>query len=297
MARESDVKRFSALLVSVSLIASSASAAPAVTTAKVNLRSGPGTGYESLGSIADGSRIDVSDCDASGAWCAVKVSGKAGFINGKYINRTEPDKPSWPRTFTTDGGATLTLFQPQITDWKDFTELEALIATEFKEKADAKPIYGVIGVSGKTVADDDSDDVVITDVKATQVDFSTLGRKELTDLALEVGKIMPTGPITVSQERLTASLADYKRLADVQGIKSDPPKIVISYGPSILVQTDGNEVLSPVKGVEGLQFVVNTNWDVFKTADPNAAYFLRDEKSWLTSKTLDGPWRDRKSVV
>ena len=296
MARESDVKRFSALLVSVSLIASSASAAPAVTTAKVNLRSGPGTGYESLGSVADGSRIDVSDCDASGAWCAVKVSGKAGFINGKYISRMEPDKPSWPRTFTTDGGATLTLFQPQITDWKDFTELEALIATEFKEKADAKPIYGVIGVSGKTVADDDSDDVVITDVKATQVDFSTLGRKELTDLALEVGKIMPTGPITVSQERLTASLADYKRLADVQGIKSDPPKIVISYGPAILVQTDGNEVLSPVKGVEGLQFVVNTNWDVFKTADPNAAYFLRDEKSWLTSKTLDGPWSETTAL-
>ena len=296
MARESDVKRFSALLVSVSLIASSASGTPAVTTAKVNLRSGPGTGYESLGSIADGSRIDVSDCDASGAWCAVKVSGKGGFINGKYINRTEPDKPSWPRTFTTDGGATLTLFQPQITDWKDFTELEALIATEFKEKADAKPIYGVIGVSGKTVADNDSDDVVITDVKATQVDFSTLGRKELTDLALEVGKIMPTGPITVSQERLTASLADYKRLADVQGIKSDPPKIVISYGPSILVQTDGNEVLSPVKNVEGLQFVVNTNWDVFKTADPNAAYFLRDEKSWLTSKTLDGPWSETTAL-
>ena len=290
------MKRFSALLVSVSLIASSASAAPAVTTAKVNLRSGPGTGYESLGSIADGSRIDVSDCDASGAWCAVKVSGKGGFINGKYINRMEPDKPSWPRTFTTDGGATLTLFQPQITDWKDFTELEALIATEFKEKADAKPIYGVIGVSGKTVADNDSDDVVITDVKATQVDFSTLGRKELTDLALEVGKIMPTGPITVSQERLTASLADYKRLADVQGIKSDPPKIVISYGPSILVQTDGNEVLSPVKGVEGLQFVVNTNWDVFKTADPNAAYFLRDEKNWLTSKTLDGPWSETTAL-
>jgi hypothetical protein len=284
------MKRFSGLLVSVSMIACSVSAAPAITTAKANFRSGPGTGYQSLGIIPDGRELDVSECDASGAWCAVKFSGKDGFINGKYINRTEPDKPSWPRTFTTDAGATLTLFQPQITDWNGFTQLDALIATEFKAKADAKPIYGVIGVSGRTVADDDSDEVVVTDVKATQVDFSTLERKELTDLALEVGKIMPTGPMTVSQERLTASLADYKRLANVEGIKSDPPKLFVSNDPALLVQTDGKEVLSPVKGVEGLQFVVNTNWDVFKTADPDAAYFLRDEKSWLRSKTLEGDW-------
>lgn len=284
------MKRFSALLVSASMIATTVSATPAVTTAKVNFRSGPGTGYSSFGSIADGSQIDVSECDASGAWCAVKFSGKDGFIHGKYINRTEPDKPSWPRVFTTDGGATLTLYQPQITDWNDFTQLDALIATELKTKADAKPVYGVIGVSGKAIADDDSDDVVITDVKTTQIDFSTLGRKELTDLAVEVGKIMPTGPITVSQDRLTASLADYKRLANVEGIKSNPPKIVVSTDPAILVQTDGKEVVSPVKGVDGLQFVINTNWDLFKTADPDAAYFLRDEKSWLTAKTLDGKW-------
>lgn len=291
------MKRFSALLVSASMIATTVSATPAVTTAKVNFRSGPGTGYSIFGSIADGSQIDVSECDASGAWCAVKFSGKDGFINGKYINRTEPDKPSWPRVFTTDGGATLTLYQPQITDWNDFTQLDALIATELKAKADAKPVYGVIGVSGKTLADDDSDDVVITDVKTTQIDFSTLGRMELTDLAVEVGKIMPTGPITVSQDRLTASLADYKRLANVEGIKSDPPKIIVSTDPGILVQTDGKEVVSPVKGVEGLQFVINTNWDLFKTADPDAAYFLRDEKRWLTAKTLDGTWSQTATLA
>jgi uncharacterized protein YraI len=278
------------IAVSVSVLATTAWAAPAVITTAVNFRAGPGTGYQSFGTIPEESQVDVGDCDASGAWCAVKFSGKDGFVNGKYISRTEAEKPSWPRSFTTGNGATLTLFQPQITDWKDFTQLDALIATEFKETADAKPIYGVIGVTGKTVADDDTDEVVITDVKTTQVDFSTLGRSELTDLAVEVGKLMPTGPITVSQERLTASLADYKRLSDVNGIKSDPPKVLVSYDPAVLVQTDGKEVLSPVKGVEGLQFVVNTNWDLFKTDDPDGAYFLRDDRSWLTAKSLSGEW-------
>jgi hypothetical protein len=32
---------------------------------------------------------------------------------------------------TTNGGATLALFQPQITDWKDFTQLDTLIPTTF----------------------------------------------------------------------------------------------------------------------------------------------------------------------
>jgi hypothetical protein len=53
-----------------------------VTTATVNFRSGPGTGYASFGSIDEGSQLVVSECHASGAWCAVKFSGKDGFING-----------------------------------------------------------------------------------------------------------------------------------------------------------------------------------------------------------------------
>jgi len=284
------MRKLATLLVTVSMTATTASASPAMTTAKVNLRSGPGTTYAVSGSVAEGETIDVGECDASGAWCAVKRDGRSGFINGKYITQADPQKPNWPRSFTTDKGATLTFFQPQITDWPAFTELDALVATELKTTAAAKPVYGVIGIKGRTVADDATDEVVLTDVTTTQIDFSTLDRRELADLAVEVGKILPTGPITLSQERLTASLADYKRLGDVSGIKSDPPKIIVSTEPAILLQTDGKAVLSPVKGVEGLQFVVNTNWDLFKTADPDGAYYLRDEKSWLTSRSLEGGW-------
>ncbi|CDZ68135.1 Carbohydrate-binding family V/XII [Neorhizobium galegae bv. orientalis] len=290
------MRKLLTLFVSCSMVATGAFATPAVTTAKVNFRSGPGTGYPSLGSIDQGSHFDVTECDAGGAWCAVKFGGQDGFVNGKYILRTEADKPSWPRIFTTSSGASLTLFQPQITDWPGFAKLDALIAAEFKSNDDDKAIYGVVGVTGKTLADAGTGDVTLTDLTVTQLDFSTLAREELAKLALEVGKLMPTGPITVSQARLTANLADYKRLADVSDLKSDPPKIVVSTVPAVLVQTDGKEVLSPVKSVEGLQFVVNTNWDVFKTADPDGAYFLRDEKNWLTSKMLSGAWSEATTL-
>jgi hypothetical protein len=283
------MKKLISLTLSVSLVASMAVAQPAVTTAKVNLRQGPGTNYASLGQVAQGSKVDLSQCDSAGAWCSITFGGRKGFVNGKFLNASEAERPSWPRVYTTDAGGEITLYQPQVTDWPNFAEITALIATEYKATKEAKPIFGIIGVSGQTVADADTENVVVSNVKVTDINFSALDRKALSDLSLEVGKVMPTGSIAYPEERLTASLADYKRMDDVQGLKSDPPVILTSDVASILVQTDGDAVYAPVKGVDGLSLVANTNWDLFKL-DADNSYYLRDDKTWLTSKDLAGDW-------
>ncbi|KQV70293.1 hypothetical protein [Rhizobium sp. Root1220] len=66
-------------------------------------------------------------------------------------------------------------------------------------------------------------------------------------------------------ERMAASPADYKRLGGLNGVKSPSPKIFISDDPAIVTQTDGKEVLSPVKGIARLQFVVNTDYAAANT--------------------------------
>lgn len=278
------------LLIAASFTAGSALAGPAVTTAKINFREGPGTSYKSFGSIPQGAQVELEECDGSGAWCAVAFDGKNGFVSGQYLSEADSGRPGWPRSYTTDKGAEIVLYQPQITDWADFTELTALVATEYKPNKDAKPIFGVIGMTGQTVADRDTGEVVVSEIKATEVNFSALDRSQIADLALEVGKLIPTGTVTLTEERLTASLADYERMNDVKDLKSDPPPILVSKTAAILVQTDGKEVLAPVKGAEGLSFVVNTNWDLFKV-DADGSYYLRDEKSWLTAKDLAGEWQ------
>lgn len=289
------VHKIFAYLTIASFFSTTAFADPAVLTANVNLRTGPGTGFEAMRVLPQGEEVDIKECDAGAAWCAVSYSGANGFVAGKYLNQSEASAPAWPRIFTTETGATITLFQPQITSWTDFALLEALIATELKPSADAKPIYGIIGVSAKTVADDENENVTLTEVKATRVEFSSLDRKQLSDLSLEVGKLMPTDPIVVSEDRLTAGLADYKRLADVTDIKADPPPIFTSETPAILVQTNGKAVSAPVKGVPGLSFVANTNWDILKV-DATSTYYLRDDKSWLTSNTLESGWTEASTL-
>ncbi|MBZ7925257.1 SH3 domain-containing protein [Ensifer adhaerens] len=289
------MRRLTLALTLLAIASMPAEAGPATTSASVNFREGPGTGFNSLGTIAEGAEVDVKECDDAGTWCAVSFSGQNGFVSGKYLNDADPKGLGWPRAFKTDSGATITLYQPQINAWKDFTDLDALIATEYKQSDDAKPIYGVIGVTGKTAADSASGQVVVSDIKMTEINFSVLDRKELADLALEVGKLMPVGTITVSEDKLTASLADYERLGNVEGLKADPPPIFISKRPAVLVQTDGKAVFAPVKGVEGLSFAVNTNWDLFKV-DADGTYYLRNDKSWLQSKDLASGWQPAPSL-
>ncbi|MEJ8474567.1 SH3 domain-containing protein [Roseibium algae] len=284
------MRRLIAIVLSGCLVSQAALAAPAMTTSNVNFRQGPGTNYGSNGTLSGGTKLDLQNCDDSGAWCSVVVNGQTGFVSGQYLELSEAEKATgWPRSFKTDGGATLVLYQPQFSEWQDFKVLKALVAAEYIKDDKAKPVFGVIGVSGSTVADGKDNDVIVRDIKITQIDFSALDRTALTDLTLQVGKIMPTGSITVKEDRITAGLAEHQRMDDVAGLNAEAPTIFVRTVPSILVQTDGEPILAPVKGVQGLSFVVNSNWDVLKL-DEGETYYLRDEKSWLTSSDPAGKW-------
>jgi uncharacterized protein YraI len=264
-------------------------AIPATATDNVKLRTGPGTGYGSAGTIPAGTRVELKGCDDAGAWCAVDYAGKSGFVSGKYLNQSDADAPGWPRAYDTSGGGQIVLYQPQVSDWSGFTRLTALVAAEYKAKKDAKPAFGVITLKGDTVDDHQTGQVILSNVQATQIEFSSLERNQLSDLSLQVGKLLPTGPLTLTEDRLAASLAGYQKTGNVDGLKSDPPPIFFSTSPAVLLQTDGKETVAPVKGDAGLSFVINTNWDLFKV-DADGSYYLRDDKSWLTSKSLSGEW-------
>jgi hypothetical protein len=181
------------------------------------------------------------------------------------------------------------LFQPQFTEWTDFKTIEALVAAEYVKAPNANPVFGVIGLKGATSYDEDAGEIVISDITVTQLNFSGLGRDELTALSVETGKLLPTGPVTVAEARVTASLAEQKRMTDVTGLKADAPTILVSTKPAILLQTDGAPAYAPVKGKTGLSFVVNTNWDLFRI-DEGGALYLRDDTHWLTAGAMNGPW-------
>lgn len=57
-----------------------AEARPAVVTADLNIRSGPGTNYRVIGTLPAGARVDVGGC--TGSWC--RVAG--GYASARYLS-------------------------------------------------------------------------------------------------------------------------------------------------------------------------------------------------------------------
>ncbi|MBX3539820.1 MAG: SH3 domain-containing protein [Chelatococcus sp.] len=278
-------------LVTLALIpvalTSPALAAQGTTTANVNVRSGPGTNFAAVKTLPAGSTIDILDCDGSGGWCAISSGGGRGFVSGRYLRKNdEPD--GWPRSFATARGRMI-LYQPQFTEWTDFKTIDALVAAELDRGGSTPPVFGVISLKGDTSTDEDAEKIVISNVVVTALNFSGLDRADLAALQLEVGKLLPTEPLSVATARVTTSLADQKRTSDVSGLKADPPTIFTSTTPALLLQTDGEPVFGPVKGKAGLSFLVNTNWDLFRV-DAGGALYLRHDTHWLQAAALAGPW-------
>jgi len=174
-------------------------------------------------------------------------------------------------------------------EWRDFRTLDAVIAAEFHADEEASPIFGVIGVRANTVRDSARELIVLSNISLTQVDFGSLERDQMSKLSLELGGLLPTGSIEVREERILAGLANFAQVSNVEGVKADPPVIFYSITPAKLVQTDGPAIFATVRGVVGLEFVLNTNWDLFRVND---ALWLRDEKSWLSAQDFDGEWAE-----
>lgn len=66
-------------------------AAAASLTNALNLRSGPGTGYNVITSMPAGARVDVGPC--SGGWCQVAWRGRQGYASASYISGESRARP------------------------------------------------------------------------------------------------------------------------------------------------------------------------------------------------------------
>ncbi|MCP4315020.1 MAG: hypothetical protein GY789_03040 [Hyphomicrobiales bacterium] len=219
----------------------------------------------------------------------IAQSGSSTDKQAGQAKASDSAAPQWPRSFETPAGAAITLHQPQVTQWTDFKNLTALIASEYAPKGSDDPAFGVIEVTADTVADRETDEVTLTNIAVKNINFSTLPRDAMSDASIEVGSQLPTAPITLSLTRLAASLENYERLQNTQNLATDAPSIFVSEKPAVLLQTNGKVTTAPVKESVGLEFVVNTNWDVL-IAEDTETHYLRIEKSWVSSPALDGPW-------
>jgi hypothetical protein len=201
-----------------------------------------------------------------------------------------PEAPSqdlgWPRQLTRDG-ATLVYYQPELDDWKDYKQLKARLAFVLTPRG-GKEIPGVASLQANTLIDNETRTVFLRDITVTSVRFPSSDPETARQGELLFRTLVPSGGEPVALDRLTAAMErDRAPGASVQ-VKNEPPPIFYSASPAILLIVDGEPAFAPIEGTS-LEFLVNTNWDLFREKAKKDLYLL-GPNGWFTAKELAGPW-------
>ena len=203
-----------------------------------------------------------------------------------------PADPGWPRQFYYSGDS-ITVYQPQIDAWQD-NLIRGHAAVAIKAPGMAEPTFGVISLQGVTAVNKDTRLVDLTDIAVTNAKFPAAG-SQASAFAAALTLVVPMSYANVSLDRLELSLAANQDEATASSvpIKNDPPNIIFSAQPSILITIDGAPKYVQVTG-QPVMRVVNTT--AFLARDNADAYWLHVYDGFMTANALAGPWTVGKKV-
>ena len=223
---------------------------------------------------------------------AMSVSGVAGR-SPQSAARTASNQPAtdrgWPRGYSLPSEAQLVIYEPQIASWQDQKHLVAFTAVSYVAKGEQKPALGTVKLESDTEVALEQRLVKFSTLKIAETNFQTLSKEQTQEIVTEIEKNLPQEDRIIALDRVLA-FVDKSTInpKNVDGLKSDPPRIILTQTPSVLVSFDGKPIWSPIKDNE-LKFAVNTNWDIFQYP-PTGMYYLRNDTGWLRATDLQGYW-------
>lgn len=193
----------------------------------------------------------------------------------------------WPRVIE-DAERSITVYQPQIERWQDDT-LEARAAVAVDKPGTDTQTLGVVWFKAHTAVDRESDRVALDNIEVVKTSFpSDPANAEAYAGALRqhVGSELRT----ISLARLQASLAvaDAEAATKALPVRNDPPKILFSETPAMLVLIDGKPQLRQIAGSKLLR-VINTP-ALIVLDESSATYYLRALERWWSARAPEGPW-------
>ena len=204
---------------------------------------------------------------------------------------TRTSDSGWPRTVV-NGADTFVIYQPQVDHWEG-NRVDLYSAVELKTGKDSPAKYGVIWFNARTEVDKINRLVTLDQLQLTKVKFPVAPDKE-PELTALLQKKLPGATKTISLDRLTAAVeANGEPIKGVE-VKNDPPKVIFSTKPALLVLIDGTPQLNEIQGTN-LQRVINTK-AVLLFEGKKKTYYLRVMDWWLQAPQLEGPWTYAKKL-
>jgi hypothetical protein len=197
----------------------------------------------------------------------------------------------WPQEVAADEGV-IVVYQPQPDSLKGNT-LTGRSAMSLQVK-DQEPIFGAFWFSAKIDTDQDTDTVLVRDVKVTQVrwpDSKDAGEQRFTQV---VESAIPKAGFEISLERLSASLATAEvEKSSLAELKNDPPQIIFKQQLAVLLSYDGAPSFSPVEN-SVYERALNTPLLVVRNKKSRRCY-LSSGVFWYEAADASGPWQRTSS--
>ena len=194
--------------------------------------------------------------------------------------------PDWPKTIKVGAGA-ISIYLPQLDSW-DGHRLEAHAAVSITASENATPVFGVLEAAWNTQVDKGTRTVTLDGLQIVRVRFPSDPDREATYQKL-LDQHIPRRVRTLELDRLEAALAtiEARGKGEKKPLRNDPPKIVFSTTPAILILIDGAPTYRPVSGTLYAR-VINTHPLVLK--DRAGTHYLRLFDGWMTASAVSGPW-------
>ncbi len=213
---------------------------------------------------------------------ALSVSAGA-FAQGSPVDKPPPDP--WPRGVDL-GDAQVLVYQPQINSWTG-NQLDFRAALAIKLSGAKADSFGVIFATTRTQVDKVLRTVTFENLKISKIDFPTLPNRGAA-YAAELQTQFVASIRTISLDRLDSSLALAGIKPPTVAVQNNPPRVIVSYSPAILVPIDETPVLKAVPSNPQFQRVINTRALILQ--GPGQNFFIHVYDGWLTSNSISGPW-------
>ena len=183
---------------------------------------------------------------ALGTACSLMLAPVATLVAAPSPAAVKPAAPidgGWPKSYVTPTGARVTLYQPQVADWKDRKQLTLYAAVAYTPAGATKPVLGTVTAEAETkvsVSDRLVDFSVFT---ITDSNFPTLGKSQMQEIVAEITNAIPQQERVIALDRVLAGVDKSTiKPKETPGIKADPPKIFSSTSPAVLLNFDGDPV-------------------------------------------------------
>jgi hypothetical protein len=196
---------------------------------------------------------------------------------------------AWPRK-ATRGDETFSMYQPQLEAWNG-DELRAYAALAMVSTTNKTAKYGVVWFTARTEVDKVNRQVTLDNFEITRITFPMMKTKEAEYQAFLQAKL-PGKSKVIALDRLEAALAaNDSEQAGVEAlpVNNDPPKVIFTTKPSLLVLIDGSPRYRDVGGTD-LQLMLNSRATILLDTKKEE-YYLNVMDGWLQASDLvAGPW-------